>query len=95
MLSLDFVGRAEDLVFHGPTGRGKTHVATALGIEATRRGMPVRFFQTATLVPSSGRRARRIARQALMADIGRSRDARRRTGFGYTVPFGSGRRRLL
>ena len=44
MLSLDFVGRAEDLVFHGPTGRGKTHMATALGIEATRRGIPVFCF---------------------------------------------------
>ena len=40
MPSLGFVGRAEDLVFRGPTGRGKTHVATALGIEATRRGLP-------------------------------------------------------
>ena len=58
MLSLDFVGRAEDLVFHGPTGRGKTHVATALGIEATRRGMPVRFFQTATLVLQLGKAKR-------------------------------------
>lgn len=26
MLSPGFVGRAEDLVLHGPTGRGKTHV---------------------------------------------------------------------
>lgn len=40
MPSLDFVGRAEDLVFHGPTGRGKTRVATAPGIGATRRGVP-------------------------------------------------------
>ena len=33
MLSLGFAAAAEDLVLHGPTGRGKTHVATALGIE--------------------------------------------------------------
>lgn len=34
MLSLGFAAAAEDLVLHGPTGRDKTHVATALGIEA-------------------------------------------------------------
>ena len=33
MLSLGFAAAAEDLVLHGPTGRGKTHVATALGID--------------------------------------------------------------
>ncbi|OUO21811.1 ATP-binding protein [Collinsella sp. An307] len=58
MLSLDFVGHAEDLVFHGPTGRGKTHMVTALGVEATRRGIPVRFYQTASLVLQLGKAKR-------------------------------------
>ena len=64
MLSLDFVGRAEDLVFHGPTGRGKTHVATALGIEATRRGMPCGSSRRRRWCSSSARPSARGARQA-------------------------------
>lgn len=35
MCSLAFVRDAEDLVSCGQTGRGKTHMATALGIAAT------------------------------------------------------------
>ena len=70
MLSLDLVGRAEGLVFHGPTGRGKTHVATALGVEATRREMPVRLFQTATLVLQLGKAKREGALDRLLADVG-------------------------
>lgn len=93
MLSLDFVGRAEDLVFHGPTGRGKTHVATALGIEATRRGMPVRFFQTATLVLQLGKAKRDGALDRLMADIGRA-EMLVLDEFGY-VPFDVDGARLL
>ena len=72
MLSLDFAERAEGLVFHGPTGRDKTHVATALGIEATRRGVPVRFFRTATLVPQLGKAKREGTLDRLLADVGRA-----------------------
>ena len=72
MLSLEFVGRVEGLVFHDPTGRGKTHVATTPGVEATRRGMPVRFFQTATLVLQLGKAKRDGSLDRLMADIGRA-----------------------
>lgn len=93
MLSLDFVGRAEDLVFHGPTGRGKTHVATALGIEATRRGIPVRFFQTATLVLQLGKAKREGALDRLLADVGRA-GLVVLDEFGY-VPFDVDGTRLL
>lgn len=72
MLSFDFVGRAEDLVFHGPTDRGKTHVATTPGVEATRRGMPMHFFQTATLVLQLGKDKHDGSLDRLMADIGRA-----------------------
>ena len=48
--SLAFVDAAEDLVFFGKTGRGKTHAATAIGMAAVSAGRPVRFWQTAQLV---------------------------------------------
>lgn len=56
MLSLAFARDAEDLVFYGQTGRGKTHMATALGIAATSAGYPVRFWQAAR--PGAGGSAR-------------------------------------
>ena len=71
MLSLAFVGAAEDLVLYGPTGRGKTHMATAMGVEATRRGMAVRFYQTASLVLQLGKAKREGALDRLLSDIGR------------------------
>ena len=73
MRSLDFVEDTEDLVFHGPTGRGKTHCATALGMAATSAGMPVRFYQTAALVLALGKAKREGSLEKIMADIGRSR----------------------
>lgn len=93
MLSPGFVGRAEDLVFHGPTGRGKTHVATALGIEATRRGIPVRFHQTASLVLQLGKAKREGSLNRLLADVGRA-SPMVLDEFGY-VPFDVDGARLL
>ena len=49
LMSLDFVTRAEDFVFHGPTGRGKTHLAIAIGVACANAGKKVRFFGTADL----------------------------------------------
>ncbi len=93
MLSLAFVGAAEDLVFYGPTGRGKTHMATALGMAAVSAGLPVRFFQTAQLVLQLGKAKREGSLDRLLAEIGRARllvlDE-----FGY-VPFDVDGARLL
>ena len=50
MRSLGFVGARQDFVFFGPTGRGKTHCAEALGVEAVAAGHEVRFFTVANLV---------------------------------------------
>lgn len=93
MLSLAFVRDAEDLVFYGQTGRGKTHMATALGIAATSAGRPVRFWQTAQLVPQLGRAKREGTLDRLLADVAKARllvlDE-----FGY-VPFDVDGARLL
>lgn len=38
------------LILYGPVGTGKTHLATAIGVEACQRGKRVKFFRTAALV---------------------------------------------
>ena len=49
--TLAFTERAENIVLVGGTGTGKTHLATALGIQAiTRHGKRVRFYSTVDLV---------------------------------------------
>lgn len=49
--TMSFLDAAHNLVFIGGPGTGKTHLATALGIEAiNRHGKRVRFFSTIELV---------------------------------------------
>ncbi len=50
LVSLAFVERAENVVFLGPSGVGKTHLAIALGYLATQKGYKTRFFSAADLV---------------------------------------------
>lgn len=50
LAGLAFVERKENVVFLGPSGTGKSHLATALGVKATERGYRVRFITAADLV---------------------------------------------
>lgn len=50
LVSLGFVESAQDFVFYGGCGRGKTPLSIAIGILATERGYKVRYFETAALV---------------------------------------------
>lgn len=48
--SLDFVRQGRNVVLYGNPGTGKTHIATALGIEACAHGMTVMFTSVPRLI---------------------------------------------
>ncbi len=45
-----FVDEKMNLIFYGNIGAGKTHLATAIGMEACMQGKTVKFYRTAGLV---------------------------------------------
>ncbi len=47
-----FIERKENLIFLGPPGVGKSHLAVALGLEAAKRRLKVKFTTCADLVAS-------------------------------------------
>jgi DNA replication protein DnaC len=50
LAGLDFINRAEVVHLLGPPGTGKSHLATALAVEAVRAGRSVYFIPLADLV---------------------------------------------
>ncbi len=46
----EYLQRRENLLFVGPSGAGKTHLATALGIAACGLGKKVRFYRVTELI---------------------------------------------
>src|SRR5690606_27302357 len=50
LAGLAFIERRENVIFLGPSGTGKSHLATALGVRATKRRYNVRFVTAADLV---------------------------------------------
>jgi len=48
--TLKFIYNAENIVFLGPPGVGKTHLAVAMGMEAIKAGFTVFFANASTLV---------------------------------------------
>ena len=54
LAGLAFVQRAENIVLIGPSGIGKTHLATALGIRTTQAGLKVKFVTAADLMLQLG-----------------------------------------
>ena len=50
LAQLDFVDRNEVIHFLGPPGTGKSHLATALGVEAVKAGRSVYFASLADII---------------------------------------------
>lgn len=45
-----FINKKENLIFYGNVGTGKSHLCTAIGVNACNNGMKVKFYKTAALV---------------------------------------------
>ena len=60
----EWIGRADNIIFAGPIGTGKTHLAIALGVEAARQRRRVLFTRAADVVRSllEARDARELGR---------------------------------
>lgn len=71
----DFTEKAENIVLIGGTGTGKTHLATALGVEAiARHGKRARFYSTVDLVnlleqEKAAGKAGRLVNQLMQLDL--------------------------
>lgn len=46
----EYIKKKENIILVGNSGVGKTHIATALGYEACRQGMKVKFYTVAGLI---------------------------------------------
>ena len=75
LATLEFVDTAQNVVFIGGPGTGKTHLATAIGVAGiTQRGLRVRFYCTVDLVNALEQekaqgKAGRIAQSFLRMDL--------------------------
>jgi DNA replication protein DnaC len=52
LATMRFIEHGDNIIFLGPPGVGKTHLAIALGIEAVRLGHPTYFLTCADLIAS-------------------------------------------
>jgi DNA replication protein DnaC len=93
LCSLDFIECAENLVLYGPSGRGKTHLATALGIAACNSGKRVRFFTASDLVYTLSKAHREGTIEKVFATLEKT-DLIILDEFGY-IPFDVEGARLL
>ena len=50
LLDLDFHKQGKNVIMYGGTGTGKTMLSIIIGIEACKKGIPVKFYRTAGLI---------------------------------------------
>jgi DNA replication protein DnaC len=68
----EWVDQKYNCCFIGATGTGKTHLATALGLAACRRGLRVRFFTAAALVSKLEQAQKQYTLDRLLGQIDRA-----------------------
>ena len=72
LAGLDFIDRHEMVHFIGQSGTGKSHLATALGVEAVRAGRSVYFSPLADIIDSLARAEREGRLRERIRYLGRS-----------------------
>ena len=50
LMDLDFYDQGKNVIMYGSTGTGKTMLSILIGLEACKKGIPVRFYRTAGLI---------------------------------------------
>lgn len=93
LITLRFIENRENLVLYGPSGRGKSHLAVALGIAACNAGHPVLFYTAADLVFALSKASREGTLDRLYAHLAKAR-MMILDEFGY-IPFDAEGARLL
>lgn len=73
LMELGFVDDAQDFVFYGQTGRGKTHLAIAIGNACIQNGLEVRFFTVAQLVLRLVKAKREEKLESLYKDLSKAK----------------------
>jgi len=66
-----WVNRSENLLFFGPSGTGKTHLATAICNGLIEQGIRVRYYQATTLVQELQRSRNELQLESLLAKLDR------------------------
>ena len=69
---VESVNAAQDFVFYGQIGRGKTHLAIAIDMKCVQLGKTVRFFTAAELVMALERAKRECSLESFLKDISRA-----------------------
>ena len=72
LMTLEWVGRSENLAICGPSGTGKTHFCEALGAAVIEKGMRVAWFTLESLTATIGRAKVDASVQRVVARICRA-----------------------
>ena len=72
LMTLEWVGRAENLAICGPSGAGKSHFCEALGAAVIEKGMRVAWFTLESLTATIGRAKVDASVQRVVARICRA-----------------------
>jgi len=70
--SLEFIDTKTNLVLYGNVGTGKSHLSIALGIEACKRNLNVKFFRTSALVNKLAEAKKSGTLSALMKQLNKA-----------------------